>query len=694
MCDASDFAIGAVLGQHKTKHFQPIHYASKTMTEAQMYYTKTKKEMLAVVYAFEKFQPYLVLSKSKVYRDHSALKYLLNKQVAKPRIIRWVLLLQEFDIIIRDKKGSKNLAADHSSRLENPHKDVSENKDINENFPLETLGVISSESTSWFADYANFHAGNFIVIEMSSQQKKKFFKDTSGQVEVSNCGLKRILERTTAGDHRKLQLNKLNELHDQAYENERTKKLHDSKIKNCIFNIGDRVLLFNSRLKIFSGKLKTRWSGPFTINKVFPYGTVELSQPDGPNFKVNGHRVKHYFKGDVQQLEWILQESREKSQKPGNNGHKNRKKNDTLAIRVKLDFDPRDEIYEMKSMIDQMAEIIGHQRDVVMMRIKMKNPPLDQTGGRGSKRRREGKEPESTSDPKEKATKTTGKSTQGDLAKQADSRSSFNELMDTPVDFLAFLMNRLKVDTLTPELLAGLTYELMKGSCKSLVELEFFLEEVYKATTDQLDWNNPEGQQYPHNLLKPIPLIPSSRGRRIIPFDHFINNDLEYLRGGASSRKYTTSVTKTKAADYRNIKWIKDLVPRTMWSQKPSTGSLLEMSTQNVESSLSQIFRLSNGTITSIWIGLRCVEMMTSYKSSEKAISRGSAFKTLKICYCFWRVEDLQLGVESYQKKLNLTKPDMYHFDLKRKEAYTAYSNPRGFIYQNKEKKNTLMRID
>ncbi|GJR13661.1 reverse transcriptase domain-containing protein [Tanacetum coccineum] len=107
-----------------------------------------------------------------------------------------------------------------------------------------------------------------------------------------------------AGDHRKLQLNELNELRDQAYENsliykERTKKLHDSKIKTRIFNVGDRVLLFNSRLKIFSGKLKTRWSGPFTITKVFPYGTIELSQPDGPNFKVNGHRVKHYFGGDL-----------------------------------------------------------------------------------------------------------------------------------------------------------------------------------------------------------------------------------------------------------------------------------------------------------------------------------------------------------------------------------------------------------
>nr|GEV93267.1 reverse transcriptase domain-containing protein [Tanacetum cinerariifolium] len=154
-----------------------------------------------------------------------------------------------------------------------------------------------------------------------------YHPQTSGQVEVLNHGLKHILERTvgenqhkaywvlkhvnfdikTTGDHRKLQLNELNEIRDQAYENsliykEKMKKLHDSKIKNRIFNVGDRVLLFNSRLKIFSRKLKTRWSGPFTITKVFPYGTVELSQPKGPNFKVNGHRVKHYFGGDIPQL--------------------------------------------------------------------------------------------------------------------------------------------------------------------------------------------------------------------------------------------------------------------------------------------------------------------------------------------------------------------------------------------------------
>ncbi|GKE92625.1 hypothetical protein Tco_1573720 [Tanacetum coccineum] len=99
-------------------------------------------------------------------------------------------------------------------------------------------------------------------------------------------------------------MNELNELRDQAYENsliykEKMKKIHDSKIKNHVFNVGDRVLLFNSRLKIFSGMLKTHWTGPFTIAQVFPYGTIELSQTDGPNFKVNGHRIKYYFGGDI-----------------------------------------------------------------------------------------------------------------------------------------------------------------------------------------------------------------------------------------------------------------------------------------------------------------------------------------------------------------------------------------------------------
>nr|GEU70872.1 hypothetical protein [Tanacetum cinerariifolium] len=369
MCDASDFAIGAVSEQRKTKHFQPIHYASKTMTEAQIHYTTKEKEMLAVVYAFEKFRPYLVLSKSIVCMDHSALKYLLSKQDAKPRLIRWVLLLQEFDIIIRDKKGTENLAADHLSRLENPYKDIKSfegvfmdkkllisSKLVMKDPPRAIMVPISPQRKLYGTipvftrEYVySCDSRLFVKYGVTRRLSTAYHPQTSGQVEVSNRGLKRILERTvgenrsswseklddslwafrtayktpiectpyklvygkschlpielehkaywalkhvnfnlkTAGDHRKLQLN---ELRDQAYENsliykEKTKKIHDSKIKNRIINVGDRVLLFNSRLKIFSGKLKTRWSGPFTITKVFPYGTVELSQPDGPTLR-------------------------------------------------------------------------------------------------------------------------------------------------------------------------------------------------------------------------------------------------------------------------------------------------------------------------------------------------------------------------------------------------------------------------
>nr|GEZ35481.1 hypothetical protein [Tanacetum cinerariifolium] len=239
---------------------------------------------------------------------------------------------------------------------------------------------------------------------------------------------------------------------------------------------------------------------------------------------------------------------------------------------------------------------------------------------RGSKRRREGKEPQSTKPaPQEFETGATNDqpveekqvkpptpdsawnktlpATHGriqpwisNLAKKADSRTLFNELMDTPIDFSAFVMNQLKVDTLTTELLA--------------------------------DWNNPEGQQYPHDLLKPLPLISNSWGHRVIPFDHFINKDLEYLRGGASSQKESLigGANINNSMDLRSI------------------GNLLEMSTPNLESSLSQSFKSLNDITTSIWIG---------------SLS-----------------------------------------DLKRKEAYTAYSSPRGFIYQNKDKQNRLIRID
>ncbi|GJZ43714.1 reverse transcriptase domain-containing protein, partial [Tanacetum coccineum] len=401
----------AVLGQRKTKHFQPIHYASKIMTEAESNYITTEKEMLAVV-----------------------------------------LLLQEFTYKVIDTKGAENLAADHLSRLENHYESVLDPKEINDTFPLETLNMVcrprkrtnfsrmlsitfgmtptcsksvriksfggdgqeaidilkachngptrghhgpnytARKGIDFIGSFQSSRGNKYILVVVDYLSKWveakalptndarvvcKFLKSLIAQfgtpcaiisdrgthfcnnqfakvmlkygqnraswsdklddalwafrtafktpigctpyklVYGKACHLPIELEHKaywalkhanfdlkTAGDHRKVQLNELNELRDQAYENsliykEKTKKIHDSKIKNRVFNVGDRVLLFNSRLKLFSGKLKSRWSGPFTITQVFPYGTIELSQNSGPNFKVNGHRLKHYFGEDI-----------------------------------------------------------------------------------------------------------------------------------------------------------------------------------------------------------------------------------------------------------------------------------------------------------------------------------------------------------------------------------------------------------
>nr|GEX59111.1 reverse transcriptase domain-containing protein [Tanacetum cinerariifolium] len=240
---------------------------------------------------------------------------------------------------------------------------------IKQRSPVHTARLPIDACLSVCAMHQALFKGVMLKYGVTHRLSTAYHPQTSGQVEVSNRGLKRILERTigensaswsdkldyalwafrtayktpigctpyklvygkacylpielkhkanwalkqanfdlaVAGDHQKIQLNELNKIRDHAYGNsliykEKMKRIHDSKNKNRVFNVGDRVILFNSRLKIFSGKLKTCWSGPFTIVKVFLYGTVELSQANGPNFKVNGHRVKHYFGGDVPQL--------------------------------------------------------------------------------------------------------------------------------------------------------------------------------------------------------------------------------------------------------------------------------------------------------------------------------------------------------------------------------------------------------
>nr|GEW58799.1 reverse transcriptase domain-containing protein [Tanacetum cinerariifolium] len=420
MCDASDFAVGAVLGQRIEKHFRPIHYASKTMNQAEANYTTTEKEMLTVVYAFKKFCSYLIMNKSIVYTDHSTLKYLFAKKDAKaPKKVfdsgfYWPSIYKDaFELVKHCDSCQRQGKVSQRDEMPQDFIQICEIFDV---WGIKFMGPFPSSKGNKYILVAVDYLSKWVEAKALPTNDARV---TSGQVKVTNRGLKRILERTvgenralwsdkledalwafrtayktsigctpyrlvygkachllleiehkaywalkhtnfdirTAGDHRKLQLNELNELRDQAYENsliykERTKKLHDDKIKNrifnvgdqvllfnlrlkifsgklksrwsgpftiaeiypystaklihpdgcCIFNVGDQVLLFNLRLKIFSGKLKSRWSGPFTIAEIYPYSTAKLIHPDGCNFKVNCHRLKHYHGGDLPSL--------------------------------------------------------------------------------------------------------------------------------------------------------------------------------------------------------------------------------------------------------------------------------------------------------------------------------------------------------------------------------------------------------
>ena len=172
MCDASDHAIRAVLGKKRERIFQVIHYARRTLNDTRLNYATTKKELLAIVFTFDKFRPYLIGNKVIVHIDHSSIKYLMTKKDAKPRLIRWVLLLQDFNLEIKDKKGTENLVVDHLSRLEGPRDEVH----VNDDFPDEQLLVIEHiKPVPWFANYVNYLVAKVIPPDFSYQQKKRFF---------------------------------------------------------------------------------------------------------------------------------------------------------------------------------------------------------------------------------------------------------------------------------------------------------------------------------------------------------------------------------------------------------------------------------------------------------------------------------------------------------------------------------------
>ncbi|KAJ8752204.1 hypothetical protein K2173_003812 [Erythroxylum novogranatense] len=358
MCDASNRAVGAVLGQRIEKHPYVIYYASRTLDSAQCNYTTTEKELLAIVFALEKFRSYLLGTKVIVYSDHAALKFLLKKKEAKPRLIRWILLLQEFDLEIRDKKGSKNLVADRLSRLPI----AEEAYPLQDEFPDEYLFSMQNK-TPWYADIVNFLVTSTLPDELTRSAKDKIKREAK-YYSCANCqrtgslghrdqlpltpiliskatrtddaktvaafvrtnifsrfGVPRVIisDRGTHFCNRTIEtlLHKYGVTHRTSttyhpqtngqaeVSNREIKSILEKTVnpnrKDWTLRLDDALWAYRATYKtpsLFPGKLKSKWIGPFVITNIFPHGAVEIRSLETHKvFKVNGHRLKPFYEG-------------------------------------------------------------------------------------------------------------------------------------------------------------------------------------------------------------------------------------------------------------------------------------------------------------------------------------------------------------------------------------------------------------
>ncbi|GJX88174.1 hypothetical protein Tco_0340188 [Tanacetum coccineum] len=283
--------------------------------------------------------------------------------------------------------------------------------------------------------------------------------------------------------------------------------------------------------------------------------------------------------------------------------------------------------------------------------------PQDQKGNMG----------ENEDEPKKETASRPSTSTDKSL-------KDFDELIRNPVDFSGYILNGLKVKNLTQEILLGPAFKLLKGTRSNYAELEYDFEECYKALSEKLDWENPEGGDYPFDLSKPLPLIKRGKRQRV-PFELFINNDLKYLQGGISTMRYTTSTTKTKAAKY-DLPGIEDMSFYAYARGMQSRGDVYSTKRILAVTYVKVMRKHGYGYLEEIVVR-QADNILYRFKEGDDVIDFVIALRMFtKSLVIQKRVEDLQLGVKSYQKRINVTNPDTTRPDLKKRHPYTPYRDP------------------